>query len=220
MQRGGAAECEARPSRRASSAALQGPASLRNVKLPLRRAVHAELRASQAGRGTAGRAPAASRTRQCSCPRPSRRPSRRDRSRRRRRRRSARPTLPRLARHRLARGPHRSAAPQRRAAAPIRSAATPRRRASRVASRPPLPLRCAVALLPRRHEHAIRLAPERCRCRPAGFQRKPAGLWCMPAGVWLALAGIWRALAGIWRTVAAISHAPVAIWSWLAGVWS
>ena len=137
MQRGGAAECEARPSRRASSAALQGPASLRNVKLPLRRAVHAELRASQAGRGTAGRAPAASRTRQCSCPRPSRRPSRRDRSRRRRRRRSARPTLPRLARHRLARGPHRSAAPQRRAAAPIRSAAMPRRRASRVASRPP-----------------------------------------------------------------------------------
>ena len=89
------------------------------------------------GRGTAGRAPAASRTRQCSRPRPSRRPSRRDRSRRRRRWRSARPPLPRLARHRLARRPHRSAAPQRRAAAPIRSAATPRRRASRVASRPP-----------------------------------------------------------------------------------
>ena len=130
MQRGGAAECEARPSRRASSAALQGPASLRNVKLPLRRAVHAELRASQAGRGTAGRAPAASRTRQCSCPRPSRRPSRRDRSRRRRRRRSARPPLPRLARHRLARRPHRSAAPQRRAAAPRRSADSQRRNAA------------------------------------------------------------------------------------------
>ena len=130
MQRGGAAECEARPSRRASSAALQGPASLRNVKLPLRRAVHAELRASQAGRGTAGRAPAASRTRQCSCPRPSRRPSRRDRSRRRRRWRSARPPLPRLARHRLARRPHRSAAPQRRAAAPIRSADSQRRNAA------------------------------------------------------------------------------------------
>ena len=115
----------------------EGPASLRTVKLPLRRFRGPRCCFVLRGRGTAGRAPAASRTRQCSRPRPSRRPSRRDRSRRRRRWRSARPPLPRLARHRLARRPHRSAAPQRRAAAPIRSAATPRRRASRVASRPP-----------------------------------------------------------------------------------
>ena len=108
----------------------EGPASLRTVKLPLRRFRGPRCCFVLRGRGTAGRAPAASRTRQCSRPRPSRRPSRRDRSRRRRRWRSARPPLPRLARHRLARRPHRSAAPQRRAAAPRRSADSQRRNAA------------------------------------------------------------------------------------------
>ena len=61
------------------------PASLRTVKLPLRRFRGPRCCFVLRGRGTAGRAPAASRTRQCSRPRPSRRPSRRDRSRRLRR---------------------------------------------------------------------------------------------------------------------------------------